>query len=56
MGSNIYQGLPEMTLSELKLCALEHGGYETPELNDILYLHFKGYKYVPCNSYLPCRS
>jgi len=37
--------LPEMTLEELKKCALEHGGYETPELNDILYLHYKGYRY-----------
>lgn len=48
MSSDIFQGLPEMTLLELKRCAFEQGGYETPELNDILYLHYKGYKCVPC--------
>jgi dynein assembly factor 1 len=48
MSSDIFQGLPEMSLSELKRCALEQGGYETPELNDILYLHYKGYKCVSC--------
>jgi len=38
--------LPEMTPEELKQCALKHGGYQTPELNDILYLHYKGYKRI----------
>ncbi len=42
----LFKGVPEMTLLELKQCALENGGYETPELNDILYLHYKGYKCV----------
>eukprot|EP00594_Rhizosolenia_setigera_P003674 CAMPEP_0178951710 /NCGR_PEP_ID=MMETSP0789-20121207/7384_1 /TAXON_ID=3005 /ORGANISM="Rhizosolenia setigera, Strain CCMP 1694" /LENGTH=568 /DNA_ID=CAMNT_0020632627 /DNA_START=1143 /DNA_END=2849 /DNA_ORIENTATION=+ len=32
-----------MTSTELVKQALEHDGYETPELNDVLYLHFKGY-------------
>ena len=35
-----------MTLKDLQRCALEHGGYETPELNDILYLHFVGYRRI----------
>lgn len=39
-------GLPEMNATTLKLAALENGGYETPELNDKLYLHFKGYRRI----------
>ena len=35
--------LPRMTTKEINSMALEHGGYATPELNDKLYLHFKGY-------------
>ena len=33
----------EKTLREV---ALANGGYETAELNDKLYLHFKGYKRI----------
>lgn len=39
-------GLPEMTLDEIKLSCLENNGYETPELNDKLYLHFRGFKRI----------
>jgi len=39
-------GLPEMTRDELKLACLENNGYETPELNDKLYLHFRGFKKI----------
>ena len=31
---------------EVKKSALQHGGYETPELNDQLYLHYKGYQRI----------
>jgi dynein assembly factor 1 len=36
----------KMTLASLKERALEHGGYDTPQLNDILYLHFVGYRSI----------
>ncbi len=35
-------GCFKMTEHSLKAISLENGGYEAPELNDILYLHFKG--------------
>ena len=39
--------LPEMTLDEIKQSCRENNGYETPELNDKLYLHFRGFKVSP---------
>eukprot|EP01031_Cornospumella_fuschlensis_P047195 gene47195-57803_t len=33
-------GFPEMSEEEIRLTCLENNGYETPELNDKLYLHF----------------
>lgn len=39
-------GLPEMTEDEIKFTCLENDGYQTPELNEKLYLHFKGYKRI----------
>ena len=39
-------GIPRITASELLEAAVQHGGYETPELNDVLYLHYKGYKRI----------
>eukprot|EP00519_Triparma_laevis_P008402 CAMPEP_0182513346 /NCGR_PEP_ID=MMETSP1321-20130603/33854_1 /TAXON_ID=91990 /ORGANISM="Bolidomonas sp., Strain RCC1657" /LENGTH=680 /DNA_ID=CAMNT_0024720347 /DNA_START=48 /DNA_END=2090 /DNA_ORIENTATION=+ len=38
--------LPTMNETSLKEAALANGGYETPELNDKLYLHFKGYRRI----------
>jgi len=35
-----------MNPKELTDVALEHGGYETPELNETLYLHYKGYRRI----------
>jgi hypothetical protein len=31
---------------EVKLSCLENNGYETPELNDKIYLHFRGFKKI----------
>ena len=39
-------GLPVMSPTALKLACLEHDGYETPELNDKLFLHFKGFRTI----------
>lgn len=35
-----------MTLRYLKQLCKEQKGYQTPELNDILYLHFKGFSKI----------
>lgn len=35
-----------MTPKLLKELSIQHQGYETPELNDKLYLHFKGFAKV----------
>lgn len=37
---------PRMTAAVLLSAAIEHDGYETPELNDTLYLHFKGFQRI----------
>ncbi len=37
-----------MTEHSLKAIALQNGGYEAPELNDTLYLHFKGERIFIC--------
>lgn len=37
---------PEMTPAAIKAAAVAHEGYETPELNDNLYLHFKGFRTI----------
>ncbi|KAH8070986.1 hypothetical protein JL720_11600 [Aureococcus anophagefferens] len=39
-------GLPRMTKELLLASCLENDGYETPELNDNLYLHFKGFQRI----------
>ncbi|KAL3816446.1 hypothetical protein ACHAXA_001028 [Cyclostephanos tholiformis] len=44
--TDLLDGLPLMSKSELQRAALEHGGYATPYLNDTLYLHFKGYRRI----------
>ncbi len=35
-------GCPKMKEHTLKAIAIQNDGYEAPELNDTLYLHFKG--------------
>jgi hypothetical protein len=42
----VRSGLPEMTPQALLEACKEHDGYETPELNDTLYLHFKGFRRI----------
>ena len=39
-------GTPEMSVAAIRAAAVAHEGYETPELNDRLYLHFKGYRRI----------
>eukprot|EP01038_Epipyxis_sp_PR26KG_P013350 gene13350-17906_t len=52
-----YDGLPEMTLDEVRLSCMENNGYETPELNDKLYLHFRGFKKIAnLELYTGCKS
>ena len=38
--------LPQMSPATLRMTCIEHDGYETPELNDKLYLHFKGFRHI----------
>ncbi len=38
--------MPEMNAKTLKEAAMANEGYETPELNDKLYLHFKGWRRI----------
>ena len=38
--------LPQMTSEILRLACIEHDGYETQELNDKIYLHFKGFRSI----------
>lgn len=45
-GTKGADGLPVMNSASLRAAAIEHDGYETPELNDRLYLHFKGFKKI----------
>jgi hypothetical protein len=39
-------GFPIMSPAALKLACMEHDGYETPELNEKLFLHFKGFRKI----------
>lgn len=48
---------PDMTPEEVKLSCLENNGYETPELNDKLYLHFRGFRKIEnLDPYTGCKS
>ena len=50
-------GIPEMTKEEIKQSCVENGGYELPELNDKLYLHFKGFKTIEnLEEYTACKA
>lgn len=50
-------GLPEMTHEEIRMSCIENNGYETPELNDKLYLHFRGFKKIEnLDAYTGCKA
>jgi dynein assembly factor 1 len=50
-------GLPEMTREEIRLSCIENDGYETPELNEKLYLHFKGFRRIEnLDQYTGCKA
>ncbi len=50
-------GMPEMSAAEIRLSCLENDGYETPELNDKLYLHFRGYRKIEnLEPYTGCKA
>ena len=49
--------LPEMTADEIKLSCIENDGYDTPELNDKLYLHFRGFRKIEnLEPYTSCKA
>lgn len=50
-------GVPEMSEDEIRLSCLQNNGYETPELNDKLYLHFRGFRRIEnLDKYTGCKS
>jgi len=44
--STFADSLPTMNDETLRACAMANEGYETEELNDKLYLHFKGFRKI----------
>ncbi len=44
--SILSSGIPTMTVESILESCKEHDGYVTPELNEVLYLHFKGYRQI----------
>lgn len=50
-------GLPEMTKEEIRLSCIENDGYDTPELNDKLFLHFRGFRRIEnLDAYTGCKA
>jgi len=50
-------GLPLMTHEAIAQACMEDSGYETPELNERLYLHFKGYQRIEnLDKYTGCKA
>jgi dynein assembly factor 1 len=46
-----------MSPAEIRLSCMENDGYETPELNDKLYLHFRGFKKIEnLEPYTGCKA
>ena len=46
-----------MTKDEIRLTCIENDGYESPELNDKLYLHFRGFKRIEnLDEYTSCKA
>lgn len=53
---NTSDGIPTMTKAEIRLACIENDGYESPELNDKLYLHFRGFKRIEnLEEYTSCK-
>lgn len=49
--------IPTMSLQEIKLSCIDNNGYETPELNDKLYLHFRGFRKIEnLDQYIGCKA
>jgi hypothetical protein len=49
-------GLPTMSKDEIRLSCIENDGYESPELNEKLYLHFRGFKRIEnLEEYTACK-
>jgi len=42
------QGVPRMTINTLKEACLRSGGYDAPELNEVLHLSYKGFRKIEC--------
>ena len=50
-------GLPVMSKEEIRLSCLQNEGFETPELNEQLYLHFRGFKRIEnLDEYTSCKA
>ncbi len=50
-------GTPTMSKEEIRQSCVENGGYETAELNDKLYLHFRGFKKIEnLEAYTGCKA
>jgi dynein assembly factor 1 len=50
-------GLPVMTADAIKQSCLDNDGFELPELNEKLYLHFKGYQRIEnLEQYTGCKG
>lgn len=49
-------GLPTMSKEEIRLSCVENDGYESAELNEKLYLHFRGFKRIEnLEEYTSCK-
>ena len=46
MDTALVDGVPRMTFNAIKVSCLRNQGWETPELNDVLYLHFAGFRKI----------
>ena len=46
MDTALVDGVPRMSFEAIKVSCLRNEGWETPELNDVLYLHFAGYRKI----------